>query len=462
MPGAPGHLGSLNARIITTAGLLLVVFLGAAGFAIQHVFRDTTLASVQDSLKARIYMLLSAADLDSPGAKIVPDSLQEPALYVPDSGQYAQIFDESDAVVWRSRSMLGLGVEAPPHPATGQFLFELLESSTAEPLFCLSYGVEWETQGTPQLRRYVVQACETRLKFIEQLGRFQRRLWSWFGFLTALLLLFQTAILRWGLRPLREVAIEVRAIEAGRQKSIMRQYPRELRALVRNLNALIAGRDAHVQRHRNALGDLAHSLKTPLAVMQATLDQGEPDVRLRESLREQVAQLDDTVRYQLQRAATVGRHVLAPPLDVQPILDRVAVSLRKVYHARGLVISNEAAAGTLFFGNQGDLMEVVGNLADNACKWARSRVRISAQTLSSSPEQRRPSLEIQVEDDGPGMAPNLVAEVSRRGLRLDEAKEGQGIGLSVVRDIVEQGYGGRLYIESAPGATLVRAVFEFD
>ena len=135
---------------------------------------------------------------------------------------------------------------------------------------------------------------------------------------------------------LREVAIEVRAIESGRQKAIVRQYPRELRALVRNLNALIAGRDTHVQRHRNALGDLAHSLKTPLAVMRATLEQDAPDARWRDTLREQVAQLDDTVRYQLQRAATVGRHVLAPPLDVLPILERVSSSLRKVYHARAL------------------------------------------------------------------------------------------------------------------------------
>ena len=462
MPGAPGRLGSLNARIITTAGLLLVVFLGTAGFAIDHVFRDTTMGSVQEGLKARIFMLLSAADLDNPGSKIVPESLQDPSLAVPDSGQYAQIFNESDEVVWRSRSMLGLGVESPPHPSVGEFLFEQLDSSTGEPLFCLSYGVEWETRGKPQLSRYVMQACETRLRFSEQVGRFQRRLWAWFGFLTVMLLAVQTIILRWGLRPLREVAIEVRAIEAGRQKAIARQYPRELRALVRNLNALIAGRDAHVQRYRNALGDLAHSLKTPLAVIRSTLDQGEPDGTWRDALREQVTQLDDTVRYQLQRAATVGRHVLAPPLDILPILERVAASLRKVYHARALDITVETAPETLFYGNQGDLMEVVGNLADNACKWARSRVRISAQPLNAAPGQRRPALEVVVEDDGPGMSPNLVAEVSRRGLRLDEAKEGQGIGLSVVRDVVEQGYGGRLHIESRPGATLVRVIFEFD
>ena len=462
MPGGTARHSSLNVRILLTAGVVLVVFLGGAGLAINHVFRETALASIQEGLKARIFMLLSAADLDGPANKVMPEPLQDPALAVPDSGQYAQIFDEESGVVWRSRSMLGLAVESPPQPQVGEFLFEEPTSSTGEPLLCLAYGVEWETRGKSGFNRYVLQTCEARGRYELQVARFQGRLWAWFGFLATLLLLVQTLILRWGLRPLREVALEVRAIEAGRQKSIVRAYPRELRALIRNLNALIAGRDSHVQRYRNALGDLAHSLKTPLAVARSVLDQPALDETVRQTLREQINQLDDTVRYQLQRAATVGRHVLAPPLDAAPVLQRIAGSLRKVYHARQLLIEVDIAEEPLFYGNQGDLMEVVGNLADNACKWAHQRVVIRAHPLPQRIDQRRRSLEVVVEDDGPGMSPNLVAEVSRRGLRLDEAKEGQGIGLSVVRDIVEHGYGGRLHIESVSGRTQVHAIFDFD
>ena len=144
------------------------------------------------------------------------------------------------------------------------------------------------------------------------------------------------------------------------------------------------------------------------------------------------------------------------------MVERIAGSLRKVYHARQLTIDAEVEVGTRFFGDQGDLMEVVGNLSDNACKWARSRVGIRAHGLPLRPGQRRQALEVIVEDDGPGMPPHLVERALRRGGRLDESAEGHGIGLSVVRDVIETGYGGLLSIDGTPNGTTVRAVFEFD
>jgi two-component system sensor histidine kinase PhoQ len=453
---------SLNARVLSAAGAMLVVFLGVAGFAIDHVFRETAMASVQDRLKAQIFMLLSLANLDEPAVHPLPDTLPNPSLAVPDSGQYAQIFSAAGDPVWRSRSMLGLGVQQPPTTKVGQFSFQAPISSAAEPLFCLSYAVEWETRGKAEPTTYEFQVCEARKAYDLQIQRFRRSLWGWFGGLAALMLLVQTLILRWGLRPLRQVAVEVRAIEAGRQSEITGAYPRELRALTRNLNALITARDFHVQRYRNALGDLAHSLKTPLAVIRSQLEGAGLEGEARKTVQDQVAQIDDTVRYQLQRAATVGRHAFAPPLEAAPVLERIAGSLRKVYHARALDITTTAEADALFYGDQGDLMEVVGNLADNACKWARAAVAIAVRPLPRRPGQNRPALEVSVHDDGPGMPAALASEVLRRGLRLDESAEGQGIGLSVVRDVVEGGYGGTIRIDSAPGNTCITVVFEFD
>jgi two-component system sensor histidine kinase PhoQ len=392
----------------------------------------------------------------------LPDALPNPSLAVPDSGQYAQIFSAAGDPVWRSRSMLGLGVQQPPTTKVGQFSFQAPISSAAEPLFCLSYAVEWETRGKAEPTTYEFQVCEARKAYDLQIQRFRRSLWGWFGGLTALMLLVQTLILRWGLRPLRQVAVEVRAIEAGRQSEITGAYPRELRALTRNLNALITARDFHVQRYRNALGDLAHSLKTPLAVIRSQLEDAGLEGEARKTVQDQVAQIDDTVRYQLQRAATVGRHAFAPPLEASPVLERIAGSLRKVYHARALDITTTAEPDALFYGDQGDLMEVVGNLADNACKWARASVAIAVRPLPRRPGQNRPALEVSVHDDGPGMPAALASEVLRRGLRLDESAEGQGIGLSVVRDVVEGGYGGTIRIDSAPGNTRITVVFEFD
>jgi two-component system sensor histidine kinase PhoQ len=453
---------SLNSRILVAAGVVLFMFLGTAGFAIDRSFRATALTAVHERLKAQVFMLLGLANFDSPEAPPIPEVLPDLLLAMPDSGRYAQVFDGKGGLVWRSRSMLGFAVEPPPVYPPGEFFFYDSLSSTDEALFCVSYGVEWETRGRPDPRTFTLQACEGRESYALQVRGFQRSLWVWFSILTALLLLVQTAILRWGLRPLRAVAHEVRAIESGRQSSITGDYPRELRALTRNLNALISARDTHVQRYRNALGDLAHSLKTPLAVLRAALEANRSEGDSLKVLQEQVAQMDDTIRYQLQRAATVGRNAFAAPLDVTPLLEPIAAGLRKVYHARGLTVTVAAEPASRFFGDRGDLMEVVGNLADNACKWARSRVEIRAHTLPRKQGQRRPALEVTVADDGPGMPANLVDKALRRGGRLDETAEGHGIGLSVARDVVETGYGGILSIEADEHGTVVRAVFEFD
>jgi two-component system sensor histidine kinase PhoQ len=453
---------SLNSRILVAAGVVLIAFLGTASFAIDRSFRATALTAVHERLKAQIFMLLGMANFDAPGAAPMPAVLPDPSLSVPDSGHYAQVFDGKGELLWRSRSMLGFAVQPPPNRPPGEFFFDDTVSSTDEALFCTSYGVEWETRGRAAPRIYTLQACEGRESYVMQVRGFQRSLWVWFSIMAALLLLIQTAILRWGLRPLRAVALEVRAIESGRQAAITGEYPRELRALTRNLNALIAARDTHVQRYRNALGDLAHSLKTPLAVLRSALEVGRFDAEPVRAMQEQVAQIDDTVRYQLQRAATVGRSAFAPPVEVAPMVERIAGSLRKVYHARELDIDVEVDGACRFFGDQGDLMEVVGNLADNACKWARHRVAIRAQALPLRPGQRRHALEVTVEDDGPGMPEHLVETALRRGGRLDESAEGHGIGLSVVRDVIETGYGGILSVEAGPSGTTVKGVFEFD
>ena len=453
---------SLNSRILIAAGVVLIAFLGAASYGIDRSFRDTSLTAVHERLKAQIFMLLGLANFDAPRAPPLPAALPDASLSMPDSGHYAQIFDGNGGLVWRSRSMLGFAVQPPAARPPGEFVFDEPISSTDEALFCTSYGVEWETRGKATPRLYTLQACEGRQSFDLQVQGFQRSLWIWFSILTVLLLLIQTAILRWGLTPLRAVAIEVRAIESGRQAAITGEYPRELRPLTRNLNALISARDTHVQRYRNSLGDLAHSLKTPLAVLRAALEAGRFDADSVRTLQEQVAQIDDTVRYQLQRAATVGRNAFAPPIEVAPMVERIAGSLRKVYHARNLQIDAQVDAGARFFGDQGDLMEVVGNLADNACKWASTRVGIHAHGLPLRPGQRRQALEVVVADDGPGMPAHLIDQALRRGGRLDESADGHGIGLSVVRDVIETGYGGLLSIDGTPQGTTVRAVFEFD
>lgn len=407
-------------------------------------------------------MLLGLADLDQPAQPLSGSAPLDPALAMPESGHYAQIHNGAGEVVWRSRSMLGVAIQWPGERPAGNFVFEDALSSTDEKLFCLSYLVQWEGRADKPTTPYTVQACEGRRAYNTFVRRFQRSMWLWLVGLAAFLLLIQTLILRWGIEPLRHVASEVRAIEAGLQSTLSGEYPRELQTLTSNLNALIAARDSHLVRYRNALGDLAHSLKTPLAVIRSTLE-SDPRARdIAETLRDPVDQLDSTIKYQLQRAATAGRSTLAPPVSVAPLLERIVNSLRKVYHARTLRISGSASDDAQFFGDQGDLMEIIGNLADNACKWARTQVRIEINAIQEYPEQRRFPLSIKIHDDGPGLPFEKAPEVMQRGARLDQSVEGHGIGLATVREIVETGYNGTVELTSHGGNTVATAFVRFD
>jgi two-component system sensor histidine kinase PhoQ len=193
------------------------------------------------------------------------------------------------------------------------------------------------------------------------------------------------------------------------------------------------------------MGDLAHSLKTPLAVLRSLPER--PAL-----LDEQIERMDHIVQYQLQRAATAGRSALAAPLPVQASVTRLANTLQKVYADRAIVLEQRISTKACFRGDEGDLLELLGNLLDNACKWSRHTVRITAQMQDGR-------LALLVEDDGPGIAADQVEQVLQRGGRLDEATPGHGIGMAMVRDIVTA-YQGELSIErSALGGAAIRIYF---
>ena len=448
---------SLHSRLLFVSGTVLALFLGGAALIIDHGFRQSALTAAQERLKSQTFALLGSVDLDRPRDPLPEAMLPERSFAVPESGHYAQISDAEGQVIWRSRSMLGLRVGWSGAPAEGDFAFAEAMTSTHEALHCLSYRFQWEPRAGGAARPYSALVCEGRRLYSRQVARFQRTLGLWFGGLGALLLFTQMGTLHWGLKPLRHLAAELGALEQGRQTTLEADYPRELQGLVHNLNASLTARETHLQRSRNALGDLAHSLKTPLAVIRASLESDAQAAPLRETLREPLDQLESTVRYQLQRAATAGRGALVQPVKVAPVVERILSSLRKVYHARELDLSASVPAGVTFAGDQGDLMEVLGNLADNACKWARRRVRVEVTTLMV-PGEDGAMLRIVIADDGPGLPKARLAEALERGARLDPRVEGQGIGLATVKEIVEGAYHGVLNVDSDAKGTRVEVL----
>ena len=452
---------SLRGRLLVAASVVLAAFLGLTGLTLDGAFRDSALAAVQSRLQAQVYILLGAADLDAFNRLTLPQALPEARFSTPDSGLYADVMDSQGNLVWRSPSLLGLAL--PFFPAVrnaGETQFAPLASSDDTPLFVMAFTVNWEVSPN-QYQIHTFRVAETQWEYLDQLQSFRQGLWGWLLAATCVLLAVQGLILHWSLKPLRRVATEVKDIETGRRAELGGGYPEELLPLTANLNALLRQSHAHLERYRNALADLAHSLKTPLAVLRGALENSTPpEEELRQTLGEQLERMNRTVDYQLQRAAASGRIALSAPLPVAPIARKIQDSLAKVYASRSPRLSSEVAASTLFYGDEGDLLEILGNLADNACKWCRRQVVMRAYPAD---RDGRTELVVEVEDDGPGIPAEQAPLLLGRGQRADPAVAGHGIGLAVVRDLVEEVYYGRLDIgRGSLGGALVRARLRFQ
>jgi len=327
---------SLNARLLIAASVVLTAFLGLTGLTLDRAFRDSALAQVRAALQAHVYALLGAADLDPAERLVVPKRLPEARFGIPGSGLYAQVNAASGALVWRSPSMLGF-VDLPFDPVyrTGVAAFQNLTGADGARYFALGLAVEWEASPKKSYG-YTFYVAEQSDAFDALVRGFRQSLWGWLVGAAVVLLAVQGLIWRWGLAPLRRVALEVAEIEAGRQSELRSSYPSELRLLTERLNALLRNRGAHLERYRHALADLAHSFNTPLAVIRSAIDDKDTPAPLQALLREQVEGLNRTVEYQLQRAAASGRTVLARPIEVEPAVRKLERTLAKVHADKGV------------------------------------------------------------------------------------------------------------------------------
>ncbi|HSH29341.1 MAG TPA: ATP-binding protein [Thiohalobacter sp.] len=437
-------MNSLKARLVLAGLLILIAFLGLTGLALDQAFQASAREGVRAKLQAQIYGLLGVLELDAGGRVQMPDQYPDQRLQQPGSGSYAQVIapgpDRSAAPVWSSRSLLGreLGYRHIPLDS-GQIHFER-SAAGRDGLFELRFGVVWE-YAPRKSRQLVLRVLESDAAFRDQLWQFRRSLVLWLGVAGAILLVMQVLVLQWGLRPLQRISADLRRIHAGQASALGGVYPRELRPLTDNLNDFVQAERTQRQRYRDAMADLAHSLKTPLAVIRGAVARPQA-ADLKQVIGEQTARMQEIVDYQLQRAAMAGRGGLREPVNLRAPLQRVADALAKVHAGKGLVFALEVDPELQLRIESGDLMELLGNLLDNACKWAVSRVRVRAAVDNDE-------LRLSVEDDGRGIGTADRARILRRGVRADESTPGHGIGLAMVRDIV-QAYDGRLEIDASP------------
>ena len=423
---------------------MLLAFLAFAGWAVQQAYADSLRTQRFARLQTTVYLLMAGAELDATGSLVMPPSLAEPRLSLLGSGLYANVSNLDKGEEWQSASTVGLNLPFQRHQTTGEWRLETvaapatlrIDKPTAGLAFlAATYAVKWSTNNKDA--PLVFSVLEDKAEFDQEVSAFERTLWSWLIGTGLLLLLTQTLLLRWGLRPLGQVAREIQHIEQGVKTHVEGNYPRELVGLTHNLNLMIDQERARQTRYKEALDDLAHSLKTPLAAMRASLD--EPTA-LANIVNQQVTRMDDIVRHQLGRAGAAGATRFSPHLALAPVLFRIRDTLAKVYAEKNLSFTIDCPPNLSWQITEGDAFEMLGNVLDNAAKWAKSEVAVTVSL-------ERDRLCIRITDDGPGFIDPQAGQTRR--VRLDETVPGHGIGLAVVRDLVAS-YQGELTISRAP------------
>lgn len=437
---------SLSSRLLFSVSVLLLFFFGATIAVLDRAFTEAGEQARQDILDGHLVGLLAAAEPDDTGQLEMPTRLREPRFERIGSGLYAELRDFDSAVLWRSRSALGLEVPVGTVPDLGNHLFGREELEDGSPLLTLSLTVDWELDNGKS-KLYVFKVAESLDGFNAQIAGFRRQLFGWFAAVALTMVLAFSMLLRGLLRPLRKIETEITEIEEGDRVSLSSKFPTELTGVARNMNLLIDSERARSDRYRYTLDNLAHSLKTPLAAMRALLNDRHQE-GFSGRFDEQIDRMDEIVRYQLRKpAASVADNLVLAPVHVEKEVARLVDGLRKVYHDKHPQFDVRVEKGLQFRGDTGDFLELAGNLLDNACKWCESQVRISivpsvgARAIASG-------MVLTVSDDGPGIPPDAAEALLQRGMRLDESTPGHGIGLAVVKEIARS-YGGRLSIQKS-------------
>ncbi len=443
---------SLVVRLVVGLAALSAILSGLAAVALDFALGQVTLEARRSVLDAQVIALVASAERGAPGVLVAP-SPAEARLSTPGSGLFAEIRNSAGAVTWRSPSSVGSGLDLAARPGPGERIVEELALPDGTRALALSLGVRWET-ASGQGEEYVLSAAESLEPWFEQ--RASLRLWLAGGAIGLMTLLAGAlgAGLRAGLKPLRRIERQIAEIEAGQREQLDGLWPRELQGVAGNLNALLAGERSRLGRYRDTLGNLAHSLKTPLAAMHSFL--AERDDTTRHALEPQLRRMREIVDHQLRRAVLAGAGMTLAATPVRPLLEELAGALGKVYRERQISFALEASAGVAYPIERGDLFELAGNLADNAFKYCLSRVAIRARAWRQ-PEWRRDGLVLDFEDDGAGIPEVDRARALERGVRIDESRAGQGIGLAAAREIAAA-YGGTLEIgDSRLGGARVTA-----
>ena len=435
---------SLAVRLFLTATAWTVVILIITGVVLSSLYRHAVERSFDRRLG--VYLRTLVADLAAPeeaGDKF-PQSIGEPLFELPLSGWYWQVtrLDPGHADVRSSRSLWDGGLPhlqelgVPPGPDGSRTGY--VTGPEEQRLRLVERNIDLGEEG-----HFLVAVAGDAAEITDEIRGFEQALIITFGILGAVLLLVTMFQVRFGLAPLTRITGSLAAIRAGAAERLEGDFPEEIAPLARETNALIEANKEIVERARTHVGNLAHALKTPLSVMvnEASARAADP---LATKVLEQAEIMRDQVARHLERARLAARvSVVGSVTEIEPVVTALARTMEKIHRDRGIAVEVVAEPGLRFRGERPDLEEMIGNLVDNACKWAVSRVSVSVARAGDN------SLRMVVDDDGRGLSVKEREQVAKRGQRLDESKPGSGLGLSIVVELAAL-YGGGLVLGQAP------------
>lgn len=441
------RLNSLAARLIAAAALWSVAALVVAGLILTHLYRQNAERAFDERLNVYLQTLVGALGAEDPGQPLSdPGNLGEQRFELIYSGWYWEVrAADSGRVVLGSHSLLSDSLDmskASGTSITGGIMAGRLSGPTGKPLRFLT-------------RRITLQGDRTfDFTVAGDAGELESQTLSFGASVAITLAVFGIGLIaatliqiRWGLRPLDRVRRALTELRSGVRTRIEGTFPAEISPLVNELNAVLESNQEVVDRARTQVGNLAHALKTPLSVVINEARASRDPASLK--IVEQTELMRRQVNHYLDRARIAAQSdVIGVVTEVEPVVDRLVRVMNRLYDERGIRLISDVPDGARFRGEQQDFEEIIGNLVDNACKWARTKVSVSAVYRPPDGRDDPGALELRIDDDGPGLTAEEIEAATTRGHRLDESKPGSGLGLSIVSDLVTM-YRGKLRFDRA-------------
>jgi signal transduction histidine kinase len=445
------RLNSLALRLFATSAAWTLLALPLAGFLIYSLYRD----DVQLSFDAQLKKLLTQITIDSMSTTgdepIIPPNLYEPLFEVTQSGWYWQI-RPIDGAPGRTLVSPSLATAVLPSPYDRKFPTDdtgtrwmNVPGPTGSTIRILEFI---DSPGhDPDKTKYSIIVAGPLDWFEETIARFRTRLTSALALVGLGLLAATVFQVRFGLLPLRRIERGLASIRSGDAERLEGQLPAEIEPLQTELNALIDSNQDIIDRARTQVGNLAHALKTPLAVI--TNEARDDRTTLGSKVAEQAQLMRDQISHYLDRARMAARAgAIGRVTPVESTAEALVRAVERIHAEKGIAVTLTVQPGAKFQGEKQDLEEMLGNLLDNASKWGKGHVFVAVTVEGPDATLRRKQLKIAVEDDGPGLSAEQRAKVGKRGMRLDETKPGSGLGLSIVSDLAAS-YRGRLTLAAS-------------